>query len=148
MKNKLFSFIKLSQAEKVFFLRALLLLSVYRIRLQTSSLEDLIKLVQKKSKSPHTRKGHTLPLHQASKLIQVAVSLVPFSTCLSNALAGQILFTTHQHATRLHIGVRNTPSTGFEAHAWLTLDGTILLGHLPDLKTYKELPSILQEETP
>lgn len=146
MKNKLFTFIKLNRTEKVFFFHALLLLVSYRIRLQTSSLEDLIKLVQKQSQSPHTRKS--LPLHQASKLIEAAASLVPFSTCLSNALAGQVLFTTHQHATRLHIGVRNTPSNGFEAHAWLTLDGTILLGHLPDLKTYRELPSILQEEVP
>ena len=78
--------------------------------------------------------------------MQIGAKFVPFSTCLSNALAGQILFATCHHPTTLHIGVRNTPDAGFEAHAWLTLNSTILLGHLPDLDSYKELPPISKQD--
>lgn len=146
MKNKLFSFIRLTGSEKFFFLHALLLLCKYRIRLQTTSIEQLVKLVQEESHSHKNRNKPALSLHRVSRLIHAAAKLVPFSTCLSNALAGQVLFAANHHQTKLHIGVRNTPDKGFEAHAWLTLDGAILLGSLPDLKTYKELPPIDQKE--
>ncbi|MBU0944526.1 MAG: lasso peptide biosynthesis B2 protein [Proteobacteria bacterium] len=145
MRNSFLSFLRLTRAEKVFFCHALLLLTRYRIRLQTTSLEKLIELVRQETQCYRQQKKTDLALHRLSRLIQIAAKLVPFSTCLSNALAGQVLFTANNHPTTLHIGVRNTPEKGFEAHAWLTLDGAILLGHLPDLRSYKELPSIQKD---
>lgn len=59
-------------------------------------------------------------------------------TCLHRALAARILLSRSGHPSRLHIGGRLDPSKGFEAHAWLEIDGRVVLGALPDLDTYRE----------
>lgn len=75
-----------------------------------------------------------------ARLLTAAGLLVPFSTCLSQALAGKILFAMNGHPTTLHIGVSKTSEAGFEAHAWLCQNGKIVLGMLADLERYHELP--------
>lgn len=77
-----------------------------------------------------------------ARLIAVANSLVPFSTCLSQAFAGQILFALHGMRTTFHIGVVAKSGNNFEAHAWLCLDGKIILGYLPNIKRFRELSLI------
>ncbi|MBU1139564.1 MAG: lasso peptide biosynthesis B2 protein, partial [Proteobacteria bacterium] len=74
--------------------------------------------------------------------IRIASHFIPGSTCLSNALAGQILFSSYGHKTRLHIGVARDQENTLEAHAWLSLEGATIVGGLPDLDRYKELPSL------
>lgn len=142
MNNNLFSFFKLSSAERKFFFQALLLLVKYRIKLKKIPLKELIAQSQQETRKYQKQQGQSIALHRTCRLIEVAAQLVPLSTCLSNALAGQILFAANQHPSKLHVGVRTTPEKGFEAHAWLTWDGAILLGKLPDLASYKELPSL------
>lgn len=142
MNNKLFSFVRLTRAEQKFFFQALLLLAQYRIKLKKVPLKELIAQSQKETRKYQGQQGQSITLHRTCRLIQIAAQLVPFSTCLSNALAGQILFAANQHPSKLHVGVRTTPEKGVEAHAWLTWDGAILLGKLPDIASYKELPSL------
>jgi hypothetical protein len=51
---------------------------------------------------------------------------VPGSTCLAQALAGQWLLLGEGYAPELRIGV--STANGFEAHAWLELEGKVLIG--------------------
>jgi hypothetical protein len=66
---------------------------------------------------------------------------VPGATCLTQALAAQILLYHHGHASSLCLGVARGASGDFRAHAWLEAEGRILIGdrgvhgltRLPDL---------------
>lgn len=105
-----------------------------------------MKKVSEKSQSDFTSGSAKIPPKRMARLITAAGSILPFSTCLSNALAGQALFAMHGQKTTLHIGVCKNNEIGFEAHAWLCQDGEILLGQLPDMVRYRELLAISLEE--
>ncbi|MDP3478283.1 MAG: lasso peptide biosynthesis B2 protein [Desulfoprunum sp.] len=143
--GKLLRFLRLPVVEKRFFFKAVYFLAVYRASLKLFSLQNLLTKVSRKSQADLGPLPVNIPPKRMARLITVASSFVPFSTCLSQALAGQILFARHGQKTILHVGVCNKPSTGFEAHAWLCQDGGIILGHLPDMDRYRELPTLMNE---
>ena len=68
---------------------------------------------------------------------------VPGATCLTQAIAAQLLLRRRGFASRICLGVGEASDGGFIAHAWLERDGRILLGaagavglaRLPDLAT-------------
>lgn len=53
---------------------------------------------------------------------------VPGATCLTQALAAQLLLSRRGHASRLRIGVTRPADERLRAHAWLERDGVILIG--------------------
>ncbi len=63
------------------------------------------------------------------------------ATCLVNGLAGQYLLTRNQIASQLCIGVKKE-TTELKAHAWVVVDGQIVIGSIPELDTYIPLPSL------
>lgn len=143
--GQLLKFLRLPVAEKRFLFQALYFLAVYRASLKLFSLQNLLTKVSRKSQADLTPLPVNIPPKRMARLITVASSFIPFSTCLSQALAGQILFAMHGQKTTLHVGVCNKPDTGFEAHAWLCQDGEVILGHLPDIYHYLELPIVVNE---
>lgn len=87
-----------------------------------------------------------MPPARLVALLEAAGKLVPFTTCLSKALAGSILMHKYGFDTSLHIGVAKENVDVLEAHAWLSLDGRIIVGNCPDLKRFRELPSIFEKD--
>ncbi|HYD16564.1 MAG TPA: lasso peptide biosynthesis B2 protein [Candidatus Nanoarchaeia archaeon] len=55
-------------------------------------------------------------------------AFVPGATCLVQALAAQRLLLGSGHPARLCIGVHKSQGTPLLAHAWLELEGRIILG--------------------
>jgi len=73
--------------------------------------------------------------------IMIVSQYIPRATCLTQALAAQMLLGRHGHAGHLCIGVGN-PASRLRAHAWLEDDnGEILIGHT-DRAQFVVLPSI------
>lgn len=144
--SRLYRFIHLPIVEKWFFFQALYYLALYRLYLRISPLHGLVVGVSRKSRTLLSPFPSEIPVKRIARLLTVASSCVPLSTCLSQALAGQILFARHGRKTSLHLGVCNSADAGFEAHAWLCLDGAIVLGYLPDMNRYRELPFIPVED--
>lgn len=60
-------------------------------------------------------------VHHASRL-------VPRATCLTQALAAQIMLARRGFSSTVHIGVKRDDTTAFEAHAWLTFRDVVILG--------------------
>ncbi len=142
MLKKLITFGKLPWEEKKCFFHALLFQYRYRLKLKNVPLDILLLMVEKESAIHKDKKTSYLSVKRIERIVKIAASLTPFSTCLSEALAGQVLFLSNNHSTKLHFGVRNTEGEGFEAHAWLSLEREIVLGDLPDLASYKEFPPL------
>lgn len=137
------NFIHLPIQEKHLFFKAIFLLVSYRIRLKTTSLHKLFTELEKKTpRVPQHISQHPITPKRLVQIISKASHFIPYTTCLSLALTGKTLFTENNYNTHLHIGVCNDPPNGFEAHAWLSLDGQIILGHTPDLDRYKEFPPL------
>jgi hypothetical protein len=53
---------------------------------------------------------------------------VPRASCLTQALAGEVLLRRSGHEAGLHLGVRHAPAGDLRAHAWLESDGRIVTG--------------------
>ena len=72
---------------------------------------------------------------------------VPAATCLTQALATQVMLGRRGQLTNLRIGVAKSVRGQLKAHAWLELDGQIVIGEQKDLTRYTPLSS-LKEERP
>lgn len=72
--------------------------------------------------------------------VQRAARLVPRATCLTQALAAQIMLSRHNIVSVLHVGVRRDGAGTLLAHAWLVNDGVVLLGGTPEtVSAFSEL---------
>jgi len=60
--------------------------------------------------------------------INVTDPFVVKSTCLTKAITAQMLLSKHNYASKLRIGVIKDEK--FEAHAWLEVDGHVVVGNL------------------
>jgi Transglutaminase-like superfamily len=74
--------------------------------------------------------------------VAVASCYVPAATCLTQALAGQILLAQHGEPALLQIGVAKNEAGALQAHAWVESRGRIVIGASPELFRYTRLPSV------
>jgi Transglutaminase-like superfamily len=57
-----------------------------------------------------------------------AARIVPRATCLTQALAGEVLLRRAGYPAEVKIGVAKGPTGKLEAHAWVESDGRIVIG--------------------
>jgi hypothetical protein len=72
----------------------------------------------------------------------VARRFVPATTCLSQALAAQVMLTRSGHSVRLRIGVAKDQSGILEAHAWLENQGVVVFGGVAGFSRFTALPPL------
>ena len=135
--KKLAEFFRLTRAEKIIFFRALYLLLFYRISLFTLPVKKVYLSAGRSSRLPGKKTVDVSPV-QIVRMVHAAARLVPFSTCLSKALAGRVLMARYGYPSRLHIGVSRDKERKLSAHAWLTFGDEIVIGNGPDITGYME----------
>lgn len=140
MTERLRKFLRLPAAEKWCLCRAVGLLVYYRLALFVIPLQRLLR--NRSRQPPATAAARHVDAGRLARLIRAAATVVPGTTCLVNSLAGQRLFASYGYPVRLHVGVAKDLQDGFQAHAWLSLAGRIVIGELPDMEKYRELPDL------
>jgi hypothetical protein len=112
-------------------LEAMGLLTGIRILLPAFGLKNVRKILRTFSGGlQHTSDGDVTEI---LRLLEAAARRCPLgSTCLTRALAAQLLLRRSGIASRLCIGVKRDHQRKFEAHAWLERDGEIILGGSDD----------------
>jgi len=140
--EKVLKFFHLTSREKLAFCRAVYLLLYYRIALRRQHFQTMVDSLLHAGSSTFQQTGEPISVDVLVRLLAVACRVVPFTTCLSRAMAGQRLLTSYGHASVFHIGVAREKDLDLEAHAWLSLDGNLILGNIPDLERYRELPPL------
>jgi hypothetical protein len=85
--------------------------------------------------------GHTT-IDRVAWAVEVMSRYVPMTTCLSQALATQVLLGRLGHTTSLCVGVARNAAGQFEAHAWVQCEGRIVMGGWDDLSRYTPLPPL------
>ena len=79
--------------------------------------------------------------------VQAATNCVPHATCLTQALAGQLLLGVEGIPASVHIAVAKERGGILEAHAWLDFDGKILIGGPDSPQKYTRLLPVDQWDT-
>ena len=63
--------------------------------------------------------------------VSTVARLIPGATCLTQALATQLLLARAGHTSQIRIGVAKGDSGNLAAHAWVVIDETVLIGGSP-----------------
>lgn len=100
-----------------------ILLTIWRYR----RISDHIHLRPKHTLSAHTSKSDVDAIVWAW-CVRQAARIVPRATCLTQALALQFCLAHNGLQSIVRIGVADSPGGRFEAHAWLLMDGLVLIG--------------------
>jgi hypothetical protein len=77
--------------------------------------------------------------------VRVVSRVVPRATCLTQAIAAQLLLALAGEPSTLRIGVARRDKGAFEAHAWIEHDDTIIIGG-STRKGFTPLPELSEVE--
>jgi hypothetical protein len=117
-------FAKLDSQDRTLFLRALALVGAIRAGLCLLPFRLLQEFAAK------TRGGASapLPVERCVWAVRAASRFVPGATCLTQALAAQVLLARAGCDSRIEIGVTRDEQHCFRAHAWVTCGSEIVIG--------------------
>ncbi len=122
--SSLMRFARLSPAERRLLLQATCLLGSIRIGLWLLP----FAVVQRIALRVGGKSTAAQPVNHLVWAIKAIGRRLPGATCLTEAMAAQVLLTRSGHHCRLQIGVAKDERRGFQAHAWLISGGRIVIG--------------------
>jgi hypothetical protein len=129
-------FFSLPRQARSLLLRALFLLWVCRLGLWLLPFKTLRSLL---TKFTSRSKRNPAKIDTIIWAVAVASRYVPVATCLTQALAGQLLLNQHEAPALLRIGVAKNEQGRFQAHAWVESQGRIVIGNSPELLHFTRL---------
>jgi hypothetical protein len=127
--ERLRKFLLLMATERSLLIRAVLLLGAIRVGLSLLTFRTLRRLLARVAPA---RGGFRDPHHcspeQVARAVTAASHYVPRATCLTQALATQVLLTRRGYPVSLRIGVAKEEGGRLEAHAWVENQGKVVIG--------------------
>lgn len=142
--KRLLSFLRLPPADRRLLIEAALLLGTIRLGLALLPFQTMRHLT-----GGLARVGRRLQAveHASFERVGWAVTMVSrrfpsTCTCLTQALAAQVMLDRRGHPSRLCIGVARGAGGQLQAHAWVESRGMVVIGDLHDLARYVPLPSL------
>lgn len=138
-------FLGLPAGERRLLVKAAFLLGAIRLGLKLFPFQTLRRVVDRLSETSERLSKDRTPTCDIAWAIDVVGRRMPGS-CLTQALASQILLGRRGRPTRLHIGAFREVDGAFMAHAWLESDGEIVVGG-HELERYTPLISLGKEST-
>jgi hypothetical protein len=124
--HRILTFLRLPPTDRRLALQAALWLVAARIALWAFPYAKVSALAAKAG-----RKGSNgAPAPAPGRLawaVETTARSIPQATCLTQALAAQVMLERSGQSPEIHLGVA-TDKDAFEAHAWLELDGRPLVG--------------------
>lgn len=142
--HRLHKFLGLPPADRRLLLKAALLLGAIRLGLWLLSFQSLRQLVARLAQtSTRLRDADLSSISRVAWAVATVSRFMPKThTCLTQALATQVLLGRRGHPTHLRIGVARSPAGQLQAHAWVESEGLIVIGRLDDLARYSSLPPL------
>lgn len=134
--------VALPVAEQSALLLSLLLVAHVRLALYVLPSRVSVRLVRRLAETDtvDAPDGRVSAAHVAWA-VNAASRVVPNATCLTQAVAGQLLFRRYGYASKLCLGVARPTKGEFYAHAWIERDGRILVGGAQSTE-FTRLPSL------
>lgn len=126
MPSRLQKYLRLTAGERRQLRQAALWLLRMRILLSTAPFERAQRLADQPRDGAFPDPSFTGK--STGRAVDRAARLIPRATCLVKALAAQAMLTRAGFRPKLELGVARSEAREFEAHAWLELDGAIVVG--------------------
>ena len=138
--RRLLKFLRLPMQDRALLIMALLLVCIIRAALWLARFED----VRQWSLRLGNARRHRLKLcpRKLAGAVEVTARWVPAASCLTQALAAQVLLRRWGHEATLKLGVQSAPGGQFKAHAWVLCQGRTIIGDIPTLAEFTPLPPI------
>lgn len=125
MPSRLQKYLRLTAGERRQLRQAALWLLRMRILLSVAPYERAQRLADQ---PPGPAPDPSLTGKTIGRAVDRAARIIPRATCLVKALAAQAILTRAGFHPKLELGVARSETKEFEAHAWLELDGAIVVG--------------------
>lgn len=123
------SFLKRRSPERRLLVSAVLWLAFFRIALWIIPFRVLKRLaITLAGDLKETRGNAQISVRKVAWAIDRGRRRVPYASCLTQALAAQVLMGRYGYAAEIHIGVMRDASNAFAAHAWVMSQGEVLVG--------------------
>ena len=124
MMRRLKRFATLASQDRILFLRALLLVSAIRAGLCLLP----FRVVQRLTARACRDAAAIQPAGLYVWAVRAASRCVPGASCLTQALAAQVLLARSGYDSRIEIGVTKDEQRRFRAHAWVVCGNEIVIG--------------------
>ena len=121
-------FFSLPAKERQILLKAFFLLIIIRLALWFLPFRTLQKTLDRLFHYPAISHKPSLSPKKVSWAVSAVSLYVPSATCLARALTLQALLSQEGIHSDLRIGVARDDASGITAHAWLEIDGTVIIG--------------------
>lgn len=133
-------FLNLSLADKFLLLKCVLIVAAIRLGLRLFSYNMLRRWL---ATATAPALASDAVAERVGWGIDTAARLVPGATCLTKALAAQLLLVRSGYQSQMRIGVAKDDRGQFVAHAWLISNGRIVVGGASeDLQRYVALTDL------
>lgn len=132
----IYRFCRLPVRDQLFVLHAAMLLTIYAVRLRCCPSRTMQRALN--GGTGCDRRGRCA-VERIVWAVRVASCYVPGMTCLERALATLHLLAQHGWSAVLRIGVSATRAGPVEAHAWVELDGCVVMGKVNDFARFRAL---------
>jgi Transglutaminase-like superfamily len=141
--ERLHKFRRLPLRYKHLLVKSIVLLGLVRVGLWLLRFQTLRRLLAYTTRGHAEAKGgDQASINQVARAVTVASRYVPAATCLTQALAAQILLSRRGHPASLRIGVGRSEAGEFQAHAWVECQGKIVIGGAQALSRYTPFPPL------
>ena len=138
----LFRLLQLSASERRLLVRTTLLVAAVRTGLWLLPFGTLRRLLARRRRSSRRAICRTeVSAARIVRFVAIVSACIPDATCLTQAISAVVLLTRYGYASTLRIGVMKTGVARLSAHAWVDLDGRIVIGELPDMSCFTVLGS-------
>ena len=126
----LHKFFRLSATELWLLVKATLLLEAIKLGMQLLPFRALRRLLDRVADIPAGWQHTTYPsVDKIAWIVETASRRTPGAkSCLTQALAAQVLLTRGGYPSQLHIGVAKGERGQFKAHAWVESEGKVVIG--------------------
>lgn len=91
-------------------------------------LREIVSTYLARPRRPRPGSANAAEAARIAWAVQAVGPYVPATTCLTQALAAQVLLARAGHPVRVHIGVIREAGGQFAAHAWVESAGRVLIG--------------------
>ena len=123
--------------------KSMVMLWVIRVGLWVLSFRTLIRLISGMTRTPPKSQAENEDVTaRVIWAVTAAGRFVPASTCLTEALATQVLLSQCGQPACLRIGVAKDEGGRLEAHAWVESQGRIVIGSVANLSRFTLLPPL------
>ena len=140
--RRLQSFLRLPARERSLYLQTWLLL--FRIRLMLWML-PYQRWRQIAANMIHIENEHTLERPNVDRLaraVKVMSRYMPHASCLTQALAAQTLLAHEGQRSQLRVGVTQNDAGKLEAHAWVQVNGRVVIGGRQSVARFSAFPTL------